>query len=61
MAAATSPEGALAATVDAMTRSTAFPRDGPVLADRQAGEQMLISANPAGALQVGLRRAINKG
>jgi GAF domain-containing protein/anti-sigma regulatory factor (Ser/Thr protein kinase) len=62
VAAATSPEGALASAVEALTRSTAFRSMAAVLADHHAGEQMLVGARtPAGSLPVGLRRPIDEG
>src|SRR5204862_2368923 len=49
VAAATSPEDALASAIDALTRSTAFRAMAAVLADHHAGEQMLVGAStPAG-------------
>jgi GAF domain-containing protein len=62
VAATTSPDGALAAAVDALTRSTAFRAMAAVLADHHGGEQMLVAADtPSGTLPIGLRRPIGEG
>ncbi|MDX6544700.1 MAG: hypothetical protein QOG02_474, partial [Gaiellales bacterium] len=62
VASATSPEGALAAAVEALTRSTGFRSMAAVLADHRVGEQMLVAARtPDGPLAIGMRRAIDQG
>ncbi len=62
VAAATSPEGALASAIDALARSTTYHAMAAVLADHSADEQMLIAGHtPSGPLAVGLRRPIGDG
>ncbi|HEY0387028.1 MAG TPA: GAF domain-containing protein [Gaiellales bacterium] len=62
VAAATSPEGALAAAVEALARSTAYQAMAAILADRAAGEQMLVAGRGGDEmLPVGLRRPIGEG
>jgi GAF domain-containing protein len=62
VAAATSPEGALAAAVAALARSTAYETMAAVLADRGTGEQILVAAYyPDGELPAGLRRPLGDG
>ncbi|MDX6591511.1 MAG: hypothetical protein QOJ13_707 [Gaiellales bacterium] len=62
VAAATSPEGALAAAAGALVRSTAYRAVVAVLADRRQGEQMLVGARTEGGeLSFGLRRPIDDG
>ena len=62
VAAATSPEGALAAAVEAIARSTAYHAIAAVLADRAAGEQMLVAAyGGRRTFAVGERRPIGEG
>ncbi|HWH65942.1 MAG TPA: GAF domain-containing protein, partial [Gaiellales bacterium] len=62
VAAASSPEGALAAATAALARSTAYETMAAVLADRVAGEQILVAAYyPDGELPAGLRRPLGDG
>jgi GAF domain-containing protein len=62
VAAATSPEGALAAAIDALVRSTAYQAMAAVLADHAAGEQMLVAGHgPGREMPVGLRRPLGHG
>ena len=62
VAAATSPEGALAAVVAALARSTAYETMAAVLADRVTGEQILVASHyPDGELPAGLRRPLGDG
>ena len=62
VAAATSPEGALAAVVAALARSTAYEAMAAVLADRVTGEQVLVASDyPDGELPAGLRRPLGDG
>jgi GAF domain-containing protein len=62
VAAATSPEGALAAAAAALARSTAYETMAAVLADRVTGEQILVAAYyPDGELPAGLRRPLGDG
>ena len=62
VAAATSPEGALAAAIAALARSTAYETMAAVLADRVTGEQILVASDyPDGELPAGLRRPLGDG
>jgi two-component system, NarL family, sensor histidine kinase DevS len=62
VAAATSPEGALAAAIDALVRSTAYQAMAAVLADHSTGEQMLVAGRgPDREMPVGLRRPLGDG
>jgi GAF domain-containing protein len=62
VAAATSPEGALAAAVEAVARSTAYHMIAAVLADHASGEQMLVAGyGGRQPMPVGLRRPIGEG
>src|SRR5262249_4495598 len=62
VAAASSPEGALAAAVDALTRSTTYQAMAAVLADHDRGEQMMVASHmPEEPLAAGLRRPIDAG
>jgi GAF domain-containing protein len=62
VAAATSPEGALAAAVDAVARSTAYHTIAAVLADHTSGEQMLVAGyGGRRQMSIGLRRPIGEG
>ena len=62
VAAATSPEGALAAAVEAVARSTAYHAIAAVLADHGTGEQMLVAGyGGRRQMSIGLRRPIGEG
>jgi GAF domain-containing protein len=62
VAAATSPEGALAAAVHAVARSTAYHTIAAVLADHTSGEQMLVAGfGGRRQMSIGLRRPIGEG